>query len=72
MIKSQSLKSDWEQLELLEYKPSVEELRQEVKTIYERNEKVRKSLYARQSAIEFKNQLIEKELEFLKAAICRG
>lgn len=72
MRKQENLKSDWEQLELLEYKPSVDELRQEVKTIYERNEKVRKSLYARQSAIEFKNQLLEKELEFLKAAICRA
>lgn len=72
MRKSQSTKSDYIQLELFEYKPSIDELRTEVIDIRDRAEKVRKSLYARQNAIEHKNELLEKELEFLKAHICRS
>lgn len=61
----------WIQLELIEYKPSIEELRQEIKDIQESYEKVRKRLFARQNYIEHKNLLLEKELEFLKVSICK-
>lgn len=60
------------QLELFTYKPSLTELQRYIELIKEQNERIRKSLYARQNAIEHKNKCLEAELEFLKSHICRG
>lgn len=72
MSKNQNQKSSYDQLELFAFKPNIEELRCEVIDIRERAEKARRSLFARQNAIEHKNQLLERELEFLKAHICKA
>ena len=74
------------QLELFEYKPSLSDLQECVRLLKESNERVRRNLFARQSAsdiqnkylearqnsIEHKNKCLEAELEFLKAHICKG
>ena len=65
-------KSSETQLEFLEYKPSISDLEQHVRMLKESNDRIRKSIYARQNAIEHKNKCLEAELEFLKAHICRG
>ncbi|MEK6880829.1 MAG: hypothetical protein AABY22_14515 [Nanoarchaeota archaeon] len=60
------------QLQLLEYKPSVDELRQEVKDLTEKYTKLIRSFYAKYTVIEHKNEILQKELEFLKSNICKG
>ena len=60
------------QLQLLEYKPSVDELRQEVKELIIKYNKVIRSFHAKHSAMEHKNQVLEQELELLKSNICKG
>lgn len=58
-------------LDMMGYKPSLEDLREQIKILNQRNDRMRKSLYARQTAIEYKNECLEKDLEFLKANICK-
>ena len=60
------------QLELFEYKPSISEISEMVRTLKESNDRIRKSIYARQNAIEHENKCLKSELEFLKSHICRG
>lgn len=59
-------------LDALGYKPSVDELREQINFLNEKSERLRKGLYARQTAIEYKNECLHKELEFLKSHICKG
>ena len=69
MIKEESKEI---QLELFEYKPSLNDLQEQVRLLRESNERIRKGLYARQNAIEHHSKCLEAELEFLKAHICKG
>lgn len=60
------------QMSFLEYKPNIEELRDQVTDIHTRTEKVRKSIYARHNELAKMYMDVKSELDLLKSLICKG